>query len=1276
MQVEEHEDILLEKARTEKNKFEALRLYEQVIKSFIRKKNVVRVRKIYVEIGIYHVFKYFTVMAMEKFEGIFRFYAKIFKDGANFFKQTGNKAEKLECEAIALLIITLFKEYNVESKNELIKILGIFNILNEIHSKESNHDIMARISLSTGLTIFMLMVFCKNPIELEKISQKAISVVSNSWKLSRNSGNLQTLILSIFLEVILLLVQNTFKNYQDKGRKQNHQTLLSKAEEILKLAENCNDAYILSYLYNAIGIVKSEFAIHYIEDEIKQRNFIEKGINFIEKGLIFAKEAKNKVLVITSLFFLHRYAFISGRFMYLQKRIINDLKEVKSAGIRFLSLSRPHFFADFYAHYIPAFYYSNIAQMSFFTSSQRKSYAKKGIDYALKSLKIITLEPDYSVSFIALTVSYAVLVRLATSEEEKRINIEKMLKYAEKADKLGEKYGGGDARTLGYSALYRAYKTLADIGESEEEKINMLSKAIEVSKKNLMLFSESRTGIIVAQTRLGLLYEEIGILTNDIDTLMKAKDLILKSNKESNERGYHYYTATTYEYISRIEDRLGNHTSSAENYKKATESHKDSLRNIKYKLLKDRIKEKINYANAWSKIEMAKAYHKNENHLKAMQGYEEASEILKKIPKYVFEGFYNVAWALLEKAELLSKQEKQDEAINQYKIASSAFEKAIDFLDQASTKSKDQPERERIKKLKKVANVRINYCRARINIEEAILLGKKGEHSIAAEKFAIAASVFRGVCTQYKLERERKELEAIYYLCRAWESMELAEKFEEPERFEYSANLFSKASNLFSDTKLKLLALGNSAFCQALELGCKFDELFEIKIKTELYPKIKLMLSKAASSYGKGGFENVANWALATSIYFDAAWHLIQADKEFDLSEKGRLLNIGSNYLRSAMELFNQADYKNKAAEVQDRLNRVEKEESILFSALNIIKEPSISRSTIGIVAPSCPIESSQSPRLGEAHQFIEEERRIAKGRMERKKYELVYRDLFEEYPKVQKRECRVGIAQIGVSVTGDIMGELYEINPSGLLNIKENKVEEVRSNVKNMVERAHDEAINILLFPEMTIDLNNGKLLELISNQAKLFGMYIIPGSFHDQETKRNISKVFGPDGILWEQEKHIPAVINIGGGKHFKEGIEVGNLPRKTIICNTEYGRIAIVICRDFLDMDLRVELKNFEPPIDIILNPAFTPVTADFKAAHFDARRSIYAYSFFANIGEYGESLIYTPEKDRTERNIPAKEESLIFKDIDLFKLRSERKKWEKKDSRKQTFIQSTR
>jgi hypothetical protein len=102
----------------------------------------------------------------------------------------------------------------------------------------------------------------------------------------------------------------------------------------------------------------------------------------------------------------------------------------------------------------------------------------------------------------------------------------------------------------------------------------------------------------------------------------------------------------------------------------------------------------------------------------------------------------------------------------------------------------------------------------------------------------------------------------------------------------------------------------------------------------------------------------------------------------------------------------------------------------------------------------------------------------------------------------------------------------------------------------------------------------------------------------------------------------------------------------------------------------------LKNCEPPVDLLINPAFTPVTADFRAAHFDARRSVFAYCFFANVAEFGDSLIYTPEKERTDRSIPAKEENLIYKDVDLFRLRSERKKWEIEQAKSKAFIQSTR
>ncbi|UCG03080.1 MAG: carbon-nitrogen hydrolase family protein, partial [Candidatus Heimdallarchaeota archaeon] len=291
------------------------------------------------------------------------------------------------------------------------------------------------------------------------------------------------------------------------------------------------------------------------------------------------------------------------------------------------------------------------------------------------------------------------------------------------------------------------------------------------------------------------------------------------------------------------------------------------------------------------------------------------------------------------------------------------------------------------------------------------------------------------------------------------------------------------------------------------------------------------------------------------------------------------------------------------------------------------------------------------------------------------KKYQLIYQDVLKDKPEKQKNEFRVGIAQIGLPIENNFLSDYYEEFHPQMFGLKENKVEEINSKIEHMIKLAYSKEIDILLFSELSIDLNYPLLLNTLQEYSRIYNMYIIPGSYHDRETRQNISPVISPEGILWTQEKHIPATITYDG-KRFTEGIEVGKKPRETVVCDTVYGRIAIVICRDFMDMDLRVELKNSEPPIDLIFNPSFTPVTADFKAAHFDARRSIYAYCFFANIAEFGDSLIYTPEKERIDRTIPKGEEGLIFKDVDLFKLRSERKKWELMANNHKAFIQSTR
>ncbi|MFW9767825.1 MAG: nitrilase-related carbon-nitrogen hydrolase [Candidatus Thorarchaeota archaeon] len=1251
---------------------EIIKLHKQEAESNLEMKNMEESAVAYKKLGYACAQFAETVDTADENVGHTKNAVDAFRKAATLYKQTGKKPEEFECIGEAFFFNGLIAGSNMEGKKAFSKSYEQFIKSSDLFTKENDQEGRARTLSRAALASFYLVTQYSDKLEIEQLIQEGITIAGESWKLSNNVGNVQSLAESLYAEFWLCWAHMLVAPYRwDENWKEYNRKILLRCDESIKATEDCDNPLFISMVHLAAGTLYYFFGFNFIKDEKEQREYTEKGFQLGEKAVVFAKRANNKILILSSLWWLNWNALSTGRHEYLQKQIFEDIWIMEEIG-RIYANSNSFWFHS--GRGMPAFCYANLARMSFFTSTQRKSFAEKAIEHIMEGLKKFAFRPAITWQYQMLTWAHSLLSTLATTKDERNQHAQKMLQYARQGEKIGEEYDGGWARAAGYSATYGAYKTLADMAQNEKERIKHLSAAVDAATKYNQHSVESRTGIVAAQVRLGLLFEELGKLTTNVKPLRKAKETFLGVIKESRERRYHFYEAAGHEYTAHIEDRLGNHIASAEHYEKAQEAHTKSLKTIDFKPLKERVKEKIDYARAWNMIEKAKAHHRMSDYQKAKEDYEKACEILKELPSYDYEASYFAAWGLQEEAEQLSKQENHEQALERYEATRRSFDSAIKSLEETSTSLENRWERERIEKLKKVAKVRMNYCSGRANIERARILGKQGDHLAAAERFASAASEFSDVLTQFKIKAERKELEAVYNLCRAWESMELAENYDDADKFAEAASLFTKASKLFTDTKLKLLATGNSAFCKALEHGCKFDESTETDVKALLYPKIKTILRKAASAYRKGGHDGGADWALATSSYFDATWHFIKADEELDIDERKKFLRIATKYLKSAAELFSKSGYKHKEREILGRLEMVEKEESILVSALDIIIEPSISRSTVGIVAPSCPTETSLPPRIGEVRQFTESATMV-RDEASQRKYELIYKNLLKEHSNVQRTEYRVGIAQIGVSNTSDILNEFYEMKANGFLGLRHDKVDAVRSKVKSMIEFAQREGVNILLFPEMTIDLNYKELLEEITHQAEIYGMYIIPGSYHDDNTKQNLCVVVGPDGILWNQEKHIPATIHYKG-ERFTEKIGIGALPRRTFICDTEFGRIAIVICRDFLDMDLRVELKNFEPPVDIVFNPAFTPVTADFKAAHFDARRSIYAYCFFANVAEFGDSLIYTPEKERVERSLPSKEEGLIYKDVHLFQLRSERRKWEKQQENQRSFIQSTR
>ncbi len=261
---------------------------------------------------------------------------------------------------------------------------------------------------------------------------------------------------------------------------------------------------------------------------------------------------------------------------------------------------------------------------------------------------------------------------------------------------------------------------------------------------------------------------------------------------------------------------------------------------------------------------------------------------------------------------------------------------------------------------------------------------------------------------------------------------------------------------------------------------------------------------------------------------------------------------------------------------------------------------------------------------------------------------------------------CRIALAQLGEQADLPIPG------PSGAYRLPDDRVEHVARKLDAFVERASDARADLVVFPEMSIDLNHELLARRTQQLAHDHHMMLVLGGYHDEATRTNTCVVLGPDGVLWQQRKHIPALLR-SGTEWVDEPIEMTSSPIY-IVGGTRIGRIAVAICRDFLDLELRVAFKNSEPSIDVVINPAFTPVTADFQAAHFEARRALYACTVFCNFAVFGGSCIDSPEKSSPRSELAAGDERLEVADIPLFMMRSERSAWDARAHRR--FIQSTR
>lgn len=547
---------------------------------------------------------------------------------------------------------------------------------------------------------------------------------------------------------------------------------------------------------------------------------------------------------------------------------------------------------------------------------------------------------------------------------EKRELLERALKYRERSIKIIEQlwpFGSADYYwDLGIFHNYLAGikaelsnletdpgnegRLLEDAALNMEKCLELCNKVVPYWEKFEVWFYEPLHRF---QDTYATLLMHLYNLTNKPEHLRRAIDVSEKAIESASKVDMISLIAESYWKIAKAQDILGKHTEAAENFRRASESYTKAAEKISQ--LKDFYQGYAHYMEAWSEIEEARHHHKRQEYGLASEHFEKAAHLHKSLTQRSYLASNYSAWSQLENAEDLSRKEKSEEALHAFEQAAKLFKETQKILQTELARIEIPDEKQMATSLIKATNLRHEYCMARIALEEAKILDKQGSHYASSEKFGSAAEIFEKIDQALELEQDRKEIKYIISLSRAWQQMTRAEAEESPDLYTEASRLFEEAKDLSPNEKARMLSLGHSRFCMALEAGTRFEDKRDHTLHTAAIQN----LESAATYYVKAGFPSASEFAKATELLFDAYMYVDNAKKESDPEKKAKLYVMAEKVLQASAGSFTKAEHPEKREQVLRLLDKVKEERELALSLSEVFHAPALVSSTTAFPTPT-----------------------------------------------------------------------------------------------------------------------------------------------------------------------------------------------------------------------------------------------------------------------------------------------------------------------------------
>jgi tetratricopeptide (TPR) repeat protein len=554
----------------------------------------------------------------------------------------------------------------------------------------------------------------------------------------------------------------------------------------------------------------------------------------------------------------------------------------------------------------------------------------------------------------------SMLAQIESNPEEKKKLLEEALQHGNEVSRIGEPCLSLSYWDLGVirGALAAIKCELADLARDSETKKSMLQaailereNAIKLLVKDMSFHSEKKTasfpGLGRAQYSAGGWWIRLCRLTRDKEHLKKAAEAFTEALESYQKVNLTSRIAECHWKIAQAYDELDDHLTAAKDFCLASDNFKGAAEKIPQ--LKSFYEDHALYMQAWGEIEKARHHHERQEYGLAKEHFEKAAELHKPLKRWSYLEPNYSAWAEVENGEELSRKEQCEEAIKAFECASKLFSETKKSVQGQLGNIEDNDEKQMATGIVKASGLRKEYCNARIALEEAKILDKKGDHFASSRKYGSAAETFEKMGETLESEQERKEFRSIISLSRAWQKMMLGDAKASPESYLEASALFEQASKESNTETAGFLALGHSRFCRALEAGTRFVDTKD----QVLHAAFMENLENASNYYVRAGFRTASEYAKATRLLFDAYVHMDRAQKEGDPEKKAKLYTMADRILQTAAGSFMKAEHPEKREQVLRLLEKVKEEKELALSLSDVLHAPSVISATAAFTTPT-----------------------------------------------------------------------------------------------------------------------------------------------------------------------------------------------------------------------------------------------------------------------------------------------------------------------------------